>query len=58
VFRIILDVMIAGCRGVVACLCLFVGLWKKSLKKNHMKKNCCNHNIFKKKTTKLNSQPA
>ena len=49
-----LDAMPARCCGLVTCLCVVVGLWKKNI----WRKTIAIHNIFKEKSTKLNSQPA
>ena len=47
-FSILLDVMPVRCCGLVTCLCVIVGLWKK----NYMKKNCCNPQCFQGKNYK------
>jgi hypothetical protein len=41
-------------RGLMAYLCIVVGLWKK-YKKIIRKKHVAIHNVFNEKTTKLNS---
>ena len=53
----ILDAMPARCHGLMAYLCIVVGLWKK-YKKIIWKKTIAIHNVFNEKTTKLNSQLA
>jgi len=49
----VLDAMPVRCRGLVACLCVVMDLWKK--KKVIWRKTVAIHNVFKEKTTKLNS---